>query len=196
MNALDSALRAIVADLRSQHVGFALVGGLAVSAWVEPRFTRDADLAISVEDDVQAEQLVANLRTKGYVVLAIVEQEAVGRLATVRLDRDGAIVDLLFASSGIEAEIVAAAAETEILKGLSIPVAIVGHLIAMKLLSSDRDRRPTDIADLQQLAEVASTRDWMTASHACATIEERGFGRGRDLILAVTELRSRTDSSA
>lgn len=49
MNALDQALRAIVADLRSQKAGFALVGGLAVSAWVEPRFTGDADLAISVD---------------------------------------------------------------------------------------------------------------------------------------------------
>lgn len=195
MNALDSALRAIVADLRSQGVGFALVGGLAVSAWVEPRFTRDADLAISVEDDAQAEQLVANLRTRGYSVLAIVEQEAVGRLATVRLERDGAIVDLLFASSGIEVEIVAAAVQTEILKGLAIPVAIVGHLIAMKLLSSDSDRRPTDIADLHHLAEVASAEDWASAAQACATIEERGFGRGRNLPSAVVELRSRASSA-
>ncbi|MEP7113281.1 MAG: nucleotidyl transferase AbiEii/AbiGii toxin family protein [Ilumatobacteraceae bacterium] len=191
MNALDSALRAIVADLRSQRVGFALVGGLAVSAWVEPRFTRDADLAISVEDDAQAEQLVANLRTGGYSVLAIVELEAVGRLATVRLERDGAIVDLLFASSGIEPEIVAAAVRTEILKGLTVPVASVGHLIAMKLLSSDRDRRPTDIADLQPLAGLASAEDWVLVSQACRAIEERGFGRGRDLILAATELRTR-----
>lgn len=192
MNALDSALRAIVADLRSQRVEFALVGGLAVSAWVEPRFTRDADLAISVDDDAEAEQLVANLRTQGYSMLAIVEQEAIGRLATVRLEKDDAIVDLLFASSGIEAEIVAAAAEMEILEGLAIPVAVVGHLIAMKLLSSDRDRRPTDIADLQHLAEVASAEDWQLVSQACATIEERGFARGRDLTSSATELRIST----
>lgn len=190
MNALDSALRAIVADLRSQHVEFALVGGLAVSAWVEPRFTRDADLAISVEDDAQAEQLVANLRTKGYSVLAIVEHEAVGRLATVRLEKGDAIVDLLFASSGIEPEIVAAAVRMQILKGVDVPVASVSHLIAMKLLSSDHERRPTDIADLHQLARVASAEDWTLASLACATIEARGFGRDRDLTSAVAELRN------
>jgi Nucleotidyl transferase AbiEii toxin, Type IV TA system len=191
MNALDRALRTIVADLRSQRVGFALVGGLAVSAWVEPRFTRDADLAISVEDDAAAEQLVANLRLGGYVVLATVEQEAVGRLATVRLENGDAVVDLLFASSGIEPEIVAAAAPVEILKGLEIPVARIGHLIAMKLLSSDQERRPADIADLQQLAAVASTEDWALASTACAMIEQRGFGRGRDLVAAVAELHAR-----
>jgi predicted nucleotidyltransferase len=192
MNALDRALRAIVVDLRSQHVGFALVGGLAVSAWVEPRFTRDADLAISVEDDAQAEQLVARLRSNGYSVLATAEQEAVGRLATVRLEKGDAIVDLLFASSGIEPEIVAAAVQTEILKGLEIPVASVGHLIAMKLLSSDSDRRPTDVADLRNLARVATSFDWALASTACLAIEQRGFGRGRDLMFAVTELRTET----
>lgn len=191
MNALDNALRAIVADLRSQRVGFALVGGLAVSAWVEPRFTRDADLAISVEDDAEAERVVANLRTSGYSVLALVEQEAVGRLATVRLEKGGAIVDLLFASSGIEPEIVAAAEQMEILDRLEVPVASVGHLIAMKLLSSDLDRRPTDIADLHQLAQAASDEDWMLASLACATIEARGFARSRDLTSAVIDLRMR-----
>jgi predicted nucleotidyltransferase len=191
MNSLDNALRAIVADLRSQHVGFALVGGLAVSTWVEPRFTRDADLAVSVADDAEAERLVANLRTKGYAVLAIVEQEAVGRLATVRLEKGGAIVDLLFASSGIEPEIVAAAVHMEILDGLEVPVASVGHLIAMKLLSSDLERRPTDIADLHQLAQAASAEDWTMASLACATIEARGFARSRDLASAVVDLRVR-----
>jgi predicted nucleotidyltransferase len=192
MNVLDRALRAIVVDLRSQHVGFALVGGLAVSAWVEPRFTRDADLAISVEDDSQAEELVSKLRSKGYSVLATVEQEAVGRLATVRLEKGDAIVDLLFASSGIEREIVAVAVHTEILKGLEIPVARIGHLIAMKLLSADRDRRPTDIADLQHLAQVATSSDWALATTACLVIEERGFGRGRDLASDIEELRART----
>lgn len=193
MNALDRALRAIVVELRSQQVGFALVGGLAVSAWVEPRFTRDADLAISVEGDAQAEELVARLRSSGYSVLATVEQEAVGRLATVRLEKGDAIVDLLFASSGIEPEIVASAVHTEILKGLAIPVARVGHLIAMKLLSADRDRRPTDVADLQHLAQVATSSDWTLASTACVAIEERGFARGRDLTSAVSELREQTN---
>jgi predicted nucleotidyltransferase len=191
MNPLDRALRATVADLRSQSVGFALVGGLAVSAWVEPRFTRDADLAISVEDDAAAERLVASLRTNGYAVLPIVEQEVVGRLATVRLEKGGAIVDLLFASSGIEPEIVAAAVQMEILDGLDVPVASIGHLIAMKLLSSDLERRPTDIADLHQLARAASAEDWALASSACAAIEARGYARSRDLASAVVDLRAR-----
>jgi hypothetical protein len=66
-------------------------------------------------------------RSAGYEVGAIVEQEAVGRLATVRLtwraERHAPVIDLLFASSGIEAEVVETAEIVEILPGLPIPVA-------------------------------------------------------------------------
>jgi hypothetical protein len=39
----------------------ALVGGLAVSARTEPRFTRDADLAVAVASDAEAESLIRAL---------------------------------------------------------------------------------------------------------------------------------------
>ena len=50
MNAIARALRDFLAE-RPAGVGFALVGGLAVSARTEPRFTRDLDFAIAVADD-------------------------------------------------------------------------------------------------------------------------------------------------
>lgn len=37
----------------------ALLGGLAVSSWVEPRFTIDADLAVSVDSDENAIRLIS-----------------------------------------------------------------------------------------------------------------------------------------
>jgi len=46
----------------------------------------------------------------------------------------GIIVDLLFASSGIEPEITAAAEVLTVARGLRMPVARTGHLIALKLL--------------------------------------------------------------
>jgi hypothetical protein len=41
--------------LQRASVPFALVGGLAVSVHVEPRFTRDIDLAVAVAGDAKAE---------------------------------------------------------------------------------------------------------------------------------------------
>ena len=87
MTSLDAALRRIHADLTDGQVSFALVGGLAVSARTEPRFTRDADLAVAVAGDAEAEALIHSLRARQYGIASIVEQDAVYKLATVRLTR-------------------------------------------------------------------------------------------------------------
>ena len=193
MNALEQSLHAIVGHLRRLDRKFALVGGLAVSARSEPRLTRDADLAVAVTDDPDAEALVRDLRSAGYEVAASVEQEATGRLATIRLlPRDPAdqlITDLLFASTGIESEIVAAADDIVVFAGLTVPVASVGHLVAMKLLARDDRRRPADADDLRALAAVAGDDDWAQAQIATGLITERGFAQGRDLVSALAELR-------
>ena len=189
---LEAQLRRISTELRSLGCAFALVGGLAVSARAEPRLTRDADFAVSVLDDGQAEEIVLALLQRGYFAAAAVEQEATGRLATVRLgDGSGAgvVVDLLFASCGIEPEIVAAADELAVVSGLVLPVASVGHLLAMKLLARDDRRRPLDADDLRALQAIAAQDDWEVAERAVQLIVDRGYARGRDLPRALQVLR-------
>ena len=193
MNRLEKVLSDIYSDLRSEGVGCALVGGLAVSVRTEPRFTRDADLAVAMEDDQAAESLVRHLRTRGYVVLAIAEQEAVGRLATVRLTppnepETGVVVDLLFASSGIEAEIVGAAEDIELVEGLAMPVARIGHLIALKVLSRDDERRPQDLADLRVLLKAAAPEEITMARESLELVRVRGYNRNIDLLSSFERL--------
>ncbi|MFI5401543.1 MAG: hypothetical protein ACHQ1G_01195 [Planctomycetota bacterium] len=111
-----------------------------MSARTEPRFTRDIDLAVAVPGDREAEALVQALRTRGYHSVAHLEQEATSRLAAVRLQAGGAagtVTDLLFASSGIEPEIVAAAEPLEVLPDVRLPVARLSHLLALKVLSRE-----------------------------------------------------------
>ena len=77
------------------------------------------------------------------VVGMLLEQENTGRIATVRLTRDSersVYIDLLFASSGIEPEIVAAAEELAVLQDVTVRVASRVHLIAMKVLARDKDK--------------------------------------------------------
>ena len=193
VNALERSLHTIVGHLRRLDRRFALVGGLAVSARAEPRLTRDADLAVAVHDDHDAETLVLDLRSAGYEVAASVEQEATCRLATIRLvpsnPGDRLVTDLLFASSGIEDEIVRAADDIVVFAGLTVPVASVGHLMAMKLLARDDRRRPADADDLRALAAVAQGSDWAQARDAAELIIERGFARDRDLVADLDVLR-------
>jgi hypothetical protein len=183
---LEALLRAAPRDLADLGLPWALVGGLAVSARTEPRFTRDVDLVIAVPDDRRAEQAIHSFQQRGYRVQALVEQEAVGRLATARLipgggDAAGVVLDILFASSGIEREIVDAAEPLEILPRLLVPVATLAHLMALKLLSRDDRTRPQDRADLAQLMRAATRNDLEAARQAVALIQARGFQRDRDL---------------
>jgi hypothetical protein len=67
-------------------------------------------------------------------------------------------------------------------------VATVGHLIALKLLARDDERRPQDLADLLALRAVAGVDDLATALEAVRLIEERGYHRGRDLQRALAGL--------
>jgi hypothetical protein len=184
---LEAVLARLAADLRTLEQPFALVGGLAVSARSEPRFTRDIDVAVAVPDDRAAERLIHALGARGYAAIASLEQEAVGRLATVRLaapaaarDDDGIVVDLLFASSGIEPEIVEAAEDLEVLPGVAVPVARTGHLVAQKVLA-ESPRRPQDRADLVALLREAGPEERARAQAAVELVMQRGFGRGRDL---------------
>jgi hypothetical protein len=173
--------------LRDAGARFAVVGGFAVSVRTEPRFTRDIDLAVSVATDREAESLVAALAGAGYQAFQVLEQEKTGRLATVRLRKAGGgaeplVVDLLFASSGIEPEVVQAATPEQI-PGLGVlPVAVCGHLIALKLLSRRDKGRPNDAADLEGLLAVATPEDEAVARAAVRLITERGYNRERDLL--------------
>jgi predicted nucleotidyltransferase len=193
---LGKALSRIAGDLVESKTPFALVGGLAVSARTEPRFTRDADVAAIVDSDEQAEAVVYRLKSAGYSIDALVEQEAVGRIATVRLSPsgkglEGIVVDLLFASSGIEREVVESAERLRILEGIEVPVATIGHLIALKVLSRDDVKRPQDLVDLRALLNAASDSDLGLARRSLALISARGYGRGRDLLRDFESLQAR-----
>ena len=156
-----------------------------MSARTEPRFTRDADFAVAVASDAEAEGLIRDLQALGYVIEAVVEQDAVGRLATARLTRARQparpVIDLLFASSGIEPEVVADADMLELLPQLHVRVATTAHLSALKVLARDDVTRPRDIGDLRALISTASPADIGPARAALRTIAERGYHRGREL---------------
>jgi hypothetical protein len=177
------ALQQIARDLHAAGRKFALVGGFAVSARSLPRTTRDVDVAVAVRDDADAEALVYELRGAGHELVGAVEQTATSRLATARLRAPGTtvLVDLLFASSGIETDVAARAEPLEVLRGVNMPVAVLSDLVAMKVPSRDDGRRPQDAIDLRALLTVARPQDVSAARSALAEVHARGFARGKRL---------------
>jgi predicted nucleotidyltransferase len=182
MTDLAAQLDAGARLLHDAGLGFAVVGGLAVSARTEPRFTRDVDLAVAVPDDLAVEKLVLLAGQRGYRTFSLLEHDVAKRIATVRLQSESGILDLLFASSGIEAEIVRDAEELELLPGVRVPVARVPHLMAQKLLARDDHSRPQDIADLTRLRDVATATELEEVRALLQLIETRGFNRKRPLL--------------
>lgn len=177
---IEGALGTAVASLRRRGRRFALVGGLAVSVRSEPRFTRDVDLAVAVADDRDAEALVRDLRADAFTVAATVEDDERRRLSTARLVVHGVKVELLFASSGIEPEIIAGATEVEVLSIGAIPVARAEDLLAMKILSMT-ERRLQDRLDAEKLLLVGDALDVARVRDRLALVAQRGFHRGQDL---------------
>ena len=188
---LDEALAEITAALSEKR--FALLGGLAVGARTEPRFTRDIDFAVAVDNDAEAESVIRDLRALGAETVFLLEQEAVGRLATVRMawvtkHQRKIAVDLLFASSGIEHEIVETAEELTVFSGLRTRVVGVSALLALKVLSRN-ENRPRDAGDLVELAKIATVSDWAEAQGLVALITQRGYSRGKNLVADLADVQ-------
>jgi hypothetical protein len=185
---VELEFRKAVADLDALRVRWALIGGLAISVRSAPRFTKDLDFAVAVADDSEAEDVVHRLRGRGYQPAQILEQSYTERLSGVRLERGGSdvVVDLLFASSGIENEVVASATRLQVLPRLSAPVATTGYLIALKILAG----RNQDLTDLGMLIPAASAEDLDTAREAVGLIRARGFNRDQDIVADLDKLIS------
>ncbi len=181
---LESHSIAAINRLRDLGAKFAVVGGVAVSVRTVERFTKDLDLVVAVASDSEAESIVLALSRTGYAIETVIEQDETDRLSTVRLISKGEVVmfiDLLFASSGIESEVVAAAEEAEIFTGLNVLVAAIPSLIALKVLSANRKDRLQDVIDLQHLIRDASESQIESARELLTLIEHRGFNRNKDL---------------
>jgi hypothetical protein len=181
VSVLEGAVLSVADELERLAKRFALVGGLAVSARAEIRFTRDVDFAVDVADDREAEALVLNLGSSGYRPVASVEHDVRKRLATVRLlSPMGVKVDLLFASSGIEPEIVERASPLPLFDRPGVPVAAAEELLSAKILSMT-ERRLQDRIDAQQLMAYNPDLDMTRVRDNLRLIKERGFDRDEDL---------------
>jgi len=178
---LQKALIRLDTDLRALGLKWALVGGFAVMLRVESRSTRDLDIVLAVTGERQTDDAVRGLRMRGYqdhpTKPMLLRKD--GRLFGVRLvspaldagDDTMAIVDVLTGCSGVEPEIVAAAEVQEVLPKVFIPVARIGHLVALKVLAG----RSQDQEDVRVLLSGMGDADLRLARESLVLIERRGF---------------------
>ena len=66
MSGFQRALASATKALQSSGLPFAIVGGVAVSARTEPRFTQDVDFTVAVQSDEAAQHLAHMLFGRGF----------------------------------------------------------------------------------------------------------------------------------
>ncbi len=186
MNEAAHLLKWTADFLNRKGVAWALVGGWAVSIRTEPRFTRDLDIVVAIQTDADAEKQTADFVANRFQVTAIIEQESANRLATVRLRpphdyHPGLLLDLLFASSGIEPEICSTAEHLEVFPDIVVPVARMECLLAVKILARDDDSRPQDQLDIRMLLRAMDSPQISTTRALLDLVTTRGYHRGKDL---------------
>ncbi|MDX2020657.1 MAG: hypothetical protein SF187_10470 [Deltaproteobacteria bacterium] len=94
--------------------------------------------------------------------------------------RTRAACDFIFATTGIEAEIVRNASATEVFADVLVPTATAEALLAMKTLAST-PQRPRDAGDIRAIVLANPDFDEAKVIEYLRTIAQRGCARGQDL---------------
>jgi predicted nucleotidyltransferase len=195
MSIFLAELKRVARDLNESAVPWCLVGGLATSVYTEPRTTKDVDLVVSVSGDPDSEQLRAFLKARGYtgesMLLHALPTFKMGwRLMIPPSNGVNIPIDILSSVCGFEGEIIQAAEKFEILPGVVLPVASLGHLMAMKIISQNNTDRIQDRADLLALLKAAKELDVSLARGFVARISGSLYANDRDLVAEFDSLRN------
>jgi hypothetical protein len=141
--------------LGEKGIPSAIIGGLAVAIWGEPRLTRDIDLKVALQRD-QATRLVS-LLTPDYVPLSTEPEQTLRRMGILFIqDAVGVRLDLLLADTPFDTQVIQRARQVEVQPELDLIVCTPEDLILYKMISTrprDRDdvhgvvRRQADALD-------------------------------------------------
>lgn len=135
-----------------------LIGGAAVNAFEDPRFTKDIDLTVEADAEAVA-RFIALLERNGFEVVRSQENGASSGPDFVQVMRPGTtdLIDIITAKTEFQELIINRAIRAP---GQSLPVATPEDLIVLKLIAN----RPIDHADTFLLAR-DNAIDWPYVEH-------------------------------
>lgn len=147
----------LLARLSKAGVDFVVIGGIAVVAQANPRFTKDLDITYA-PDHENLERLAgvlagihARLRGIGEDVPFVPDARTLSQMEILTLETDDGALDLLLAPPGSPGyQTLAARADAANVDGTTFLVASIDDLLAMKRAAG----RPQDLIDIEAL-EVA-----------------------------------------
>ena len=138
--------RAFIELLNKHNVRYLLIGGYAVALHGHPRYTRDLDIWICMED-TNAANLVNALKDFGFSSLSLVIEDFLKPDQIVQLGFPPNRIDLMTSPKGVDFDNCYASREEIEIEGLRI------NLIDLKNLKKNKKAtgRHQDLADLENL---------------------------------------------
>lgn len=142
-------LRDLVAWLQAGQTPCIVIGGVAASVLGRPRFTRDVDALVLIDQTAWAEFLSTGTRF-GFVsrISDALSFAVRNRVLLLRHEPGGIDVDISFGALPFEEEAVSRAVWVEV-GGIKFPLPPAEDLIIMKAIA----HRPRDIADIESILD-------------------------------------------
>ena len=139
---IEAALALHTFFLESLELNYAVIGGIALQFWGEPRFTHDLD--ITVEDRLELSELVQRV-TERFGSRVSDPYKFVRDTRMLLLHVEGVDVDVALALRGYEDSLFERVREIEIEPGKRLRIASAEDLIIHKSLAG----RPQDLHDIE-----------------------------------------------
>jgi hypothetical protein len=169
MTPLLEAARSLQTFLEERNWRFAIIGGLALLRWGEPRFTRDVDVSLLCgfgrEDEFIEPFFAAGYRGRISDAAAFARRNRVLLLEA----RNGVPIDIALAGLPFEEEVVERSSMFEFATQCALRTCSAEDLMVFKLFAF----RPRDLADVESVvARRGSELDWDYIERQLAPLAE------------------------
>ena len=145
MDIQHSAIKELHDFLNSHEIPYALIGGIAVQQWGEPRYTQDVDLTV-VLDMARERELVHTITSHFAPRISDADVFALDNRVILVRSISGCPIDISLGLPGYEEEVIDRAVSVDLgpdTRGIRISTA--EDLVVMKIIAG----RPRDIDDVE-----------------------------------------------
>lgn len=165
---LHGVLRSLSALLDRSGIAYTFVGGVAVSLLARPRFTRDADVLVTLPES-RWESFLEAAALDGFAISRenTLEFAATSRVFLLTHLESGYDVDIMLALLPIEEDIVRRS-RAKVVDGIPLRIPTPEDLVIMKSVAG----RPIDRADIENLIEAHPGMDRAGVLRAVAILAD------------------------
>lgn len=146
MNQQFQAAREVSLFFNKERILYAIIGGIALQHWGEPRFTRDVDITILVPTNDEEIILQKILATFSPRISDALEFALKSRVCLVR-NQEGCEIDISLGIPGYEEEVINRAVEYELVENCIVKLCTAEDLIIHKEIAA----RSQDLADIESI---------------------------------------------